>query len=286
MSDSGKLDTYLKKAARDLPAMPHVAAAVMRAVEDPNCGPRDLQGLIEQDAAIAARLLKVANSPLYGFRRKVESLQQAVMLLGNKTVKNLVLAASMQQAYRNHGPVERGLWTHATLAGPAASKLALHPAIELDKEEAFTAGLLHDIGKAALVTTHRDQYQGIAAEVSREKLRYFEAEQRVFGFDHAELGARVAEKWNLPERLVSVIHHHHDGGALVRLPEADARLTALIAVTTACLSKLGIGRQQPCDTLDLASLPAWSYLELSADDVEPILQTVAEQVKSSESLVG
>lgn len=141
-------------------------------------------------------------------------------------------------------------------------------------------------GKTALVNSHPDEYEKVVARTYNEKIDYVEAENDFFGFDHAELGACVAKKWGLPASLVEVIRHHHAPGALASLDEATARLTALTNISTSVLTRLGVGRSQPNEDLELSELPAWHYLELTEHDVEPVLELCTERVKNSQSMVS
>jgi putative nucleotidyltransferase with HDIG domain len=281
---SNPLNSYLQAAENDLPTMPAIASQVVRAVDAPDSSIDDIRALIEQDPAIAARILKISNSALYGFPSEIESLSHAISLLGTMTVRNLVLAASMKETYRRFGLLEKLLWQHSSLAGPTAALLAACPGVGVDPEVAFTAGLMHHIGKTALANSHRDEYERVMMTVYNESRSFVEVENEIFGFNHAELGAAVVQQWGLPESLVQTIRYHHEPGMLAHLDEDVARTCALTTVTSLCLSKLGVGRSRPIEGLDLAAQPAWAFLDLSADDVEPILSTCSERVKESQDL--
>ncbi len=270
----------------DLPAVPAIAAAVIALVEDPNASADDLREVIEQDPGLAARVLKAANSSLFGFSRRIETLRHAISLLGFRSVKNLVLSASLKDVFVRFGLTERLLWQHATRAGAVAAKLVEHPTIDIDREEAFTLGLLHDLGKVALNNLAPDDYARVMARVYNEGVSFAEAERSVFGFDHAEIGALVAEKWRLPPRIESVIRLHHTPSALETLPLVDQRLTALAMVTTAVCTRLGVGRHAPVEALDPRTLPAWKVLGLTDDDLDPILALATSIVKESEGIFG
>lgn len=283
---SSRLDSYLQACEGDLPTMPAVASQVVRAVDDPDRSIEDIRKLIEQDAAIAARILKISNSALYGFPSEIQSLAHAISLLGTMTVRNLVLAASMKETYKRFGLMEKLLWQHSSLAGPTAAMLATRPGIDVDPDIAFTAGLMHHVGKTALANSHRNDYERVMATVYNEGRSFVEVENEIFGFSHAELGAAVVRRWGLPESLVLTIRMHHDTDKLAQLDESVARLTALTAVTSMCLSKLGVGRSRPIEDLDLSVQPAWAYLDLGPQDVEPILSQCADRIKESQDLMG
>lgn len=281
-----KLDRYLQVCEGDLPTMPSIAGQVVQAVDSPDASIDDIRSLIEQDAAIAARILKISNSALYGFPSEIQSLSHAISLLGTMTVRNLVLAASMKETYKRFGLMEKLLWQHSSLSGPTAAMLAGYRGVMVDPEVAFTAGLMHHVGKTALANSHRAEYERVMMTVYNEGRSFTEVENEVFGFSHAELGAAVVQQWGLPDSLVLTIQHHHSPEKLAELDDDVARLCALIAVTSMCLSKLGVGRSRPIEDLDLATHPAWVFLDLTENDVEPILSACSERVKDSQDLAA
>jgi putative nucleotidyltransferase with HDIG domain len=281
-----RLDEYLEGAAEELPAIPAVAAQVMSAVEDPNTTREDIRNLIEQDPSMAARTLEIANSALYGHSGRVQSLSQAISLIGSRAVRDLVLGISMKSVYRRFGLMEKLLWTHSTMAGPVTAALARSPQIGIDSDEAFAAGLLHDIGKSALANSHRDAYESVVARVYNEKISFVEAEREQFGFDHAELGAEIASRWNLPAHMVRVIQNHHDLQYVEDTPPEETRLTSVVALATACLTYKGVGRRCPAESLDLVGHPAWKSLGLPGNDVESIMEICDEQIERARALLN
>lgn len=282
------MDPELKRAIAlvgELPSIPTIASQIMAAASKATASADDLRRIIERDPSLSARLLKVANSSLYGFRREVETLRHAITLLGFKTVECLVMAASLRDVFRHFGLSEKLLWEHATVAGVAAGRLAGYGTVGVDRELAFTAGLLHDLGKIALSNVFRERYHRVMARTYNEQIACIEAERAEFGFDHAVLGAHVADKWQLPKPFVYAIrYHHHEPDAYRTLPSEQFRLVALTSVTTRVCTRLGLGRRGPIEAIDLTQLPAWEALGLGADDVEPITRIVAEEAKAAEGL--
>ena len=284
------MDDKLKRAVSivgDLPSIPSIASDIMKAVADKSTSADDLRIILEQDPALASRVLKVANSSLYAFRREVETLRHAIALLGFRTVEALVMAASLRDVFANFGLSEKLLWEHSTMASVVAGRLASYGAIDLERDQAFTAGLLHDLGKIALSNVFRERYHKIILRTYNEGVAFKDAEEEEFGFDHAALGAQVAMKWGLPTVLVAAIRHHHDhpddypAGA----PE-QRRLIALTAVVTRACTKLGLGRRGAAESIALDEIPAWQELGLSAEDVDPVLELVADEAKNARGLFG
>lgn len=284
------MDSELKRAVAvvgELPAIPAIASKVMTIANDSNASAEDLRKIIEQDPTLAARVLKVANSSLYGFGRQIETLRHAVTLLGFRTVECLVMAASLRDTFKHFGLAEKLMWEHATYTGVVAGKLATYGKIRVERESAFTAGLLHDLGKIALSNVFRDRYQKVVARTYNEAIAAIEAEREEFGFDHAVLGALVAEKWNLPATLVNAIRfHHHDPADYPKDAPASHRLIALTAVATRACTRLGLGRRAPVEAIDLGALPAWPVLDLSPEDVLPVLELVSAEAQAAKGLFG
>lgn len=280
-----KLKRYLNRVA-DLPAVPAVAQEVMRLVERPETTADDLRAVVETDPAIASRILKVANSSLYGLSRSIETLHHAISVLGFRTVRGLVMAASLNQSFKHFGLTEKLLWEHAIVASTVAAALGEYDGVGVPRDEAFTVGLLHDLGKVALSNCSHDEYGEVIRTVYNDGKSFTEAEREAFGFDHAALGAQVARKWKLPATLEAAIRHHHEPEALATLGPDEARLTALAAVTTALCTRLGIGRREPVAELAVAELPAWAHLGLKDSDFEPVLELAQLQHEHSSVLTA
>lgn len=195
-----------------LDKVPPVAGAVMellRSLDDENLDASHLAKKIGHDPVLSARVLKIVNSPFYGVAGKVASLQEAVMVLGFSSVRRLALAVSLNGSFPARGEGEadpRRLWRHsfcAALCGQALARL-----VRVDAESAFTAGLLHDIGRIALLSVEPASFAAVlAARPDHPDLAA--AEATVLGFTHAEFGARLLERWHLPAILVRAVEFHH-----------------------------------------------------------------------------
>jgi len=284
------MDSELKRAVsviNDLPSIPLIANQVMAAVADPATSADDLRAILESDPALSARVLKVSNSSLYAFSREVETLRHAVTLLGFRTVEALVMAASLRDVFKNFGLSEKLLWEHSTLAGCVAGRLSSYGPIDVERDLAFTAGLLHDLGKIALSNVYRQRYNTVMLRTYNDGVAFVDAERDEFGFDHAALGAQVAAKWQLPPMLVAAIrfHHHHPGDYPSGEPQ-QTRLIALTAVTTRICTKLGLGRRGAAESIRIDHHPAWQALGLGAEDVDPVLEIAAEEAKHAQGLFG
>lgn len=199
---------------QDLPPLPAVVVRVMQTINDPGTSASDLNRLIGSDPAIAAKVLRLVNSSYYGFPRKITTITHAVVILGFNTVRNLTTSLGVFSAFDNGGATtaldRQDFWAHslgvAAAAGIVAKRKSIPPKVA---EEVFVGGLLHDIGKLFLDQYFPDQY-AISLKLARAaKISIWDAEKTALGIGHALVGKRVAEKWNLPLSLTSMITLHH-----------------------------------------------------------------------------
>jgi len=195
-----------------IPALPQVAAQVMHLTRDPNCSADQLTRVISADQGLTANLLKLCNSAFYGLPRTIGSVKQAIMYLGFHTVRNLVLTSALFDIFRDqkegYGYTAGGLWKHS-VATALASKIIVQRMQPGLAETAFTAGLLHDIGKLILARRFRKEYAQIEARLADDAISLPEAERIVIGSDHATIGAEIADRWKFPHDLIQAIALHH-----------------------------------------------------------------------------
>ena len=204
------IDTMM--ASHPLPAIPLVVLEVVRGLDDAQISTTELAHMIGRDQSTSAKLLQVANSPFYGLSRHVATISEAIIVLGFNSVRTLAMAVGLMQvgvAASSAAFGRKQFWRHNLLVGLCAQRMAQD--LLLDRDVAFAAGLLHDIGQMGLVVCRPDDYAAImAGGVTGDDL--VEAERRVFGFDHAALGARMAQRWNFPTLIRDAIalHHSHE----------------------------------------------------------------------------
>lgn len=198
---------------RLLPAMPAIALDVIRSLQDSDLDVDALARRISQDQAIAARVLRVANSPFYGLQKQIGSIHDAIVVLGLSTVRSLVLAASMITRLPGGdagGFSQSAFWRHGL--GTAAAAESLARVLQRPPELMFIAGLLHDIGRLAMVSLYPDTFAALREQAIREDRPLGLLETDCFGFDHAEAGASLTALWNFPPAIVDAIGRHHTPG--------------------------------------------------------------------------
>jgi putative nucleotidyltransferase with HDIG domain len=198
----------------DLPPMPQVAGKVNHLANDPKSSASDFRRILEADQALTARVLRMANSAFYGLNHRVTTLTHAVVVLGFKTLQSLVVASASKNLYTGAGGslglTEKLLWEHS-IGTAFACRLIANEVRYPGVEPAFVGGLLHDIGKAVLNLRMKKEYAPIVEKVYNTGAVFHDLEQEAFGFTHAEVGALLAQKWNLAPEHVEVIHDHHRG---------------------------------------------------------------------------
>ncbi len=213
----------------DLPAMPEAVAQALRLTEDPNAGMQDVRAVIEQDPALTAKILRISNSPYYGMRRTVGTLQLALVILGIREVRNIVLGVSVFDTL-NDGRISAQtiaeLKAHSVMVAGMSRKLTFALRLSFQGED-FIAGLLHDIGKILMLTAFQSRYFTFLAETKNDSAALCEKEIALFGFTHADAAAALATKWNLPETLHDAVLYHH---ALEQRPLTTAKDPMLAAV--------------------------------------------------------
>lgn len=234
-----KLEHVLTR-VETLPILPTSAMRVMNLTKNPDTDITTLSELIAQDPALAASILRQANSAFYGYARRIASLQEAVVLLGFQTIHSLTLSAAVAPLLKTeltgYSLDQEGLWKHSLLVGQIARRLCRRLHLNIG-ETAFTAGLLHDIGKLILTVYVQEVGDYLLKKIEQQELSFVELEQKVIGFDHATVGGFVVRHWSLPEPLVDAITYHH------RPQEAQAEpvLTAVTHVANSLANTLGVG---------------------------------------------
>lgn len=228
------------EAVNDLPALPHVATRVMELTEDPNSTAQDINAVLNQDQGMTAKVLRMANSAFYGFPRRIATVTDATVYLGFKTVRSIVMAASvsdiLSQEIEGYALAPGELWKHSQCVAMASRHIAKRNKFGF-VDVAYTAGLLHDIGKVILNNILKESYHEVVALVTAKNIPFLDAENEILGYNHALVGAKIAEKWNLPQELVDAIAYHHT-------PEQSGvnnNLTAIVHVADAICVSMGIG---------------------------------------------
>ncbi len=256
----------------DLPTLPSTVLKITELINNPKSSARDIARVVTDDQVLTARLLKLVNSSFYGFPQRISTVTGAIVLLGFDAIRNLLMTTSIFDLFLTRDNrakmILQGLWDHSL--GCAVGAKVIGNYLRLDKlEELFVSGLLHDIGKIIEVLFLPDEFSEIFSMVERENILLFEAEEHVLGFSHTDIGKLLAERWNLPAKLINVIACHHEPGLAGRFLVETAVVHLSDILCRAMAMGSGVGRKIP--PLDKQ---AWEVLELDVSTIEPIMEEI------------
>jgi len=270
----------------ELASLPEVSIKVNQMVDDPDCGVNEIGKVISQDPALSAQLLRIANSPFYGFSATIDNISRAVTVLGTQQIRDLVLSTTATKAFSgipNEIISVDDFWHHSLYCGLLARELA-NQNHKAQGEMLFTAGLLHDIGH--LVMFNRIPELALQAIMHTIEpgvdLELYQSEREIIGFDHAEVGGKLAEQWQLPNNLVECVMYHHEPERAKEFPDE----VFLIYVANKVASQAYESDEIELDEV-LEIIPE-SKLQKCALTTENVLQAVKEahsQISDVESLL-
>jgi HD-like signal output (HDOD) protein len=195
---------------RDLPTLPSVVMRVVAMAQDPDASASDVESILSHDPSLTMKVMRVANSSFYGFG-DIKTLKEAVMGLGFPASRSVVLSTSVFESFPGTGQpgFDRAeFWRHSLAVAVASRLLAVNRRFP-EIEEAFIAGLIHDIGKIVLDEYASEAWQAVLSHAAEKKILIFEAERVVLGCSHAQVGRWLAGKWKLPAHFSSAIFYHH-----------------------------------------------------------------------------
>lgn len=250
-----------------IPPMPRVAAEIMQQLNSPQSSAEQLAEIIASDPVVAARVLRIANSSFYSMSRQVTNLAMAVVVLGERTLRNLVLAASLRSLNREFGPREKILWEDSMVCALASRFLARSLRIG-DPEDLFVAGLFRHIGLIVMNSLDRFDTDFIVDSL-RRGADFSQREMETFGAHHNDIGAAILEHWNLAESLCYITRHHGQPAADPAVDADLVKMTAVVNIAGALPGYLGIfGR--PLAT-DFMFLPGTEMLDLDEDKMDELI---------------
>lgn len=228
------------KKVTTIATLPEVTTQIIKTVEDPKSTASQLHKIVSHDPALVTRIMKVVNSAFYGLPGQIGSIERAIVLLGLNAIKNIAVAASLGQLFRGSALCEgfsaKDLWTHCIAVGVTARDLARQMKM-LIADEAFLAGMIHDMGILISLQLYPEQLREVC-EAAKAGEDFCEAERRIIGFDHQQLGMGLAEHWKFPRPCQLVAGYHHQPQ---NLADQSRHLVMLVYVadTICCQSKHG-----------------------------------------------
>lgn len=234
-----ELNKNLLLNVHNLPAIPIVILEVSKLLDNPMASAAELGRVINKDQGLVTKVLTVANSPLYGLPRRVSTIEFAIVILGFEHIRNILIAISMIEAFRgknNKNWDRKAYWVHSLITATAAKRIADDLGFH-KSGEAFTAGLLHDLGISVIQRYFTNDFNKICDMVEEEQVTYEQAEEFILGLTHMEVGKLLAEKWNLPPSLSDCLIYHHSPGK----SELNKQLASIVHLADYMTQKLEIG---------------------------------------------
>jgi putative nucleotidyltransferase with HDIG domain len=259
-----------------LPTVPDTLRKLSRIMEKQNVSLTEVASFVQSDPALTFRILKMVNSAIYGFPGRIASVSHAIMLLGLNVVKGLLLGVSVFELMQK---AMTGLYEHSMGCAAAARIIAQKKGLR-EPEEAYVAGLLHDIGKVVMALEFTKAYEGALTLAETEHISIMQAEIKFFADNHAALGGVLSEKWRFPKRLTEAILCHHEPGSAVLFPLETAIVHLADILTKA--RALGFSGDQIVPTVDDA---AFDRLELSEQDIIDVFQELEGSIEATQEVL-
>ena len=271
---------------QEFATLPPVAARVLKLLEDDNSDVRDISHVIETDASLTLKLLRVANSPLYASRVEINSVQQAIITLGLNRLTNIVLGVSifsrfLMSSQKRVAELMEKFWWHASCTGIAAKALSTKLK-KFFKENEFIGGLLHDIGKLAMIQYDSTKYTQVVDLMADKMIMDVDAEMEIFGANHLQVGERIARLWKLPEELTNVIAYHNTPELVTNHRE----LVAIVRLADMLCEIWGASAEEGFRAINFAEVKPWevltdSFPELKLLDIEAFTFELEEEFKKA-----
>jgi putative nucleotidyltransferase with HDIG domain len=236
-----KIEEILKDASK-LPPMSNVVTKVLALLQDPAVSITQLASEISKDPVITASIIKLSNSAYYRASKPIRTVQESLMTLGIQTVKEMILVSAskavLHKDLKGYALEAEEVWTHSLIVALLSGQISTHKKLGMTKDLAFTAGLLHDIGKVILAQFFPYHILDIRNELKNMNTTFTELERKYFGYDHQEVGLQVLTSWNFPEELKEVVGCHHNPERAEKFPILAS--VVHIANTIAIISGIGI----------------------------------------------
>lgn len=257
-------------------ALPAVALKFSEAIKNPLTSNQDLENIVSEDSALAAKVLMIANSALFNFPSKIDTISKAITIIGHKQLSDIILSCSIVAMFKEipQDVIDMDMFWRHSIAVATASRIIATARREQNIERFFTAGLLHDIGKL-IIFVEAPKYALEVVSMCKEKNELMhKIEKEVLGFDHAKLGAMLLKKWKLPEDVVAAVYYHH----MPSISSGDIIGPSIVHVSDIITHALEFGSSGE-EFVPTLNVKAWEALHLDVD----ILSSTIEQLNVQHS---
>ncbi len=246
----------------NLATLPNIAAEILEMLRNSGASMKEISRVIERDPSVTAKIIRVSNSPLWGFTGRIDNVRRALVLLGLKQVTNIVIAVSLYSTFSRLKPNphfdREKFWLHSAGTSQIARRFSKKLGINFHGED-FVAALIHDIGKMVLDQFFADKYRDILSYAQESGKRIIDVEQEILGCTHADIGGWLLKYWNFPQSIyTSVLNHHHPERS-----QSHQELVAVIHLSDILCELWGIGFDSDIRKFSIKDDPGWEILKQS-----------------------
>jgi HD-like signal output (HDOD) protein len=283
-SPNDTLEMILEK-IQSIPPLPHAVSRLYALADNLESDTRDLVQVISSDEALTSKILRVANSAFYGLSYRIGTISQALTVIGFYGIRDLALGVSVFGFNHRSGTIplisREEFWKHSLTVALTARLLAQRAHYK-NPEEAFTAGILHEVGRVVFLEYFTDEYESLLKEAASSTVPLHKLEQAAFGLDHAAVGRALCEHWRIPDYLGRVVLHHHQTVLPDELPPEMKTLVQLVQVADnmARIAQQGFSGNPTVDPFLLSVLDTTGKMPLST--LASVLQAIPEEIKKTE----
>lgn len=281
VSEESGAENFKEKVLRsvgDLPPMPEILIKAQKVMSDPNSSFQEIGRILETDQALAGRVLKLANSAAYGLSGMVSSIQHAAVVLGQKTLIEIVTVVGtskfLGKQLNGYGLQHGDLWKHSLTVAFGSRIIARKKSPKLEND-GFSAGLFHDAGKIVLDPYVLEKKKSFEEYLAGGQKTFSDAEKKILGFDHSEIAAELCKIWNIPDVLATAIRYHHHP-----FQAQDNKLSYILHMADSIALKIGIDTVAG-DVNCQGDEKVMEFLNLKEEDVKGIMEEVVELVNKT-----
>jgi putative nucleotidyltransferase with HDIG domain len=289
LSDSGIIISDILDKSDTIPAAPGLVGRILALTAEPDFSMEHLVSLVRMDPALTAYVLRMCNSPYYGLRHKVASLDHAIAVLGVNALVDVVLSSGLLKVFSSNSSQDgymlcKGqLWRHSVATALIAQNLAGRLKIkEANASVTFTAALLHDTGKLALNQFVNDSLYDIESLIHEHNCTLVAAEREILGIDHANLGGLIMEKWAFPEEIVTSVTYHHDP----LLSPVHTDLVKLVALSNMLAVSAENGKEQSAKHAPVTIAQLMADMNMNPEDEDNLISEVIDWLKPAVDMLS
>ncbi|MBD3218217.1 MAG: HDOD domain-containing protein [candidate division Zixibacteria bacterium] len=268
----------------NLPTPPVVFSRINESISNPNSSAYQIASIISEDPAMSAKILRLSNSAFYGIRNEITSVKQAIITIGLEAIRSLVLSTSVFDAFKTNpefAQQQDQFWRHSLAVASACRVIARRVSADWiqDTDKVFSAGMLHDIGKLVLLAYFPYEWEKIKKQMKDSQAKPTEVEKQILGYTHTDLGAALADRWNLPEVLHDAIAFHHK--------PLESPLKDSLAPLVFCgnfLSDMLLEQELDPEEIELdeETTEVFAYLKLGPDSIKALRTGLIEEYAKSQ----